>query len=66
MRGTARAEEVQSMNTKADAERGFTEAPGLSKAGHPTAGKGSAKGQGAARSQKGKRHQGGGRRHGPH
>ena len=60
VRGTARAEQVQGMNTKADTERGFTEAPGLSKTGQPTARKRPAKGQGAAHGQKGKQHQGGG------
>ena len=32
VRGLARAQEVQSMNTKADTERGFTQAPGLTDA----------------------------------
>jgi len=43
VRGTERAEEVQSMNTKADTERGFTTAPGLEKAGQPAAEKEKAK-----------------------
>lgn len=39
VRGTARAEEVQKMNTRADEERGFTVAPGLAKAEQQAGGK---------------------------
>jgi hypothetical protein len=59
VRGKARAEEVQAMNTKADAERGFTEAPGLSKTGTPTTGRSSTKGQSATHNQKGQQHKSG-------
>ena len=47
VRGQERAAEVQSMNTKADTERGFTTAPGPEKAGQQAAqgGKGKHKGQ---------------------
>jgi hypothetical protein len=37
-RGIARAEQVQQMNTKADAERGFTAAPGLATASNAKSG----------------------------
>jgi len=59
VRGKARAEEVQAMNTKADAERGFTEAPGFSQTGKQNMGKGSTKGQSATHSQKGQQHKSG-------
>ncbi len=53
VRGETRAEEVQQENSKADAERGFTEASGMT----PTTGKaaGQTKGKSAAHSQMGTR-----------
>ncbi len=51
VRGKARAEEVQQENTKADTERGFTEAPGMAQTTGKAAGQ--AKGKGAARKHAG-------------
>ncbi len=50
VRGKTRAEQVQQENTKADTERGFTEAPGLSQTTGQAAGK--TKGKSAAHSKK--------------
>ncbi len=51
MRGKTRAEEVQQENTKADTERGFTEAPGLTQTTGKAAGQ--TKGKSAAHSHTG-------------
>jgi len=51
VRGQERAEEVQSMNTKADTERGFTTAAGLEQAGQPTPQKEKARQKVRSRSQ---------------
>ncbi len=42
VRGKSRAEEVQAQNSKADTERGFTEAPGMTQTTGKQAGKGAA------------------------
>ncbi len=55
VRGLDRAKEVQGMNAKADAERGFTTAPGLDKASGKASQKAGGTGQGASPSSHAKK-----------
>ncbi len=55
VKGLERAEEVQGMNKRADAQRGFTVAPGVEKAEGEQVGKTSVKGGKKSHTPKGKR-----------
>ena len=55
VKGLERTEEVQEMNKRADAQRGFTVAPGVEKAESKQAGKVSVKGGKKSHTPKGKK-----------